>query len=92
MRHIVWDWNGTLLDDLGTVVAAVNDTLATLGRRPICVEEYGANYTRPVRRTNGCSADRSRTSSGAVSMKRSTTRTALAEPPWPPTLSFPAGG
>ena len=48
MRHIVWDWNGTLLDDLAVVVAAVNDTLATVGRRPITIEEYGANYTRPV--------------------------------------------
>jgi phosphoglycolate phosphatase-like HAD superfamily hydrolase len=48
MRHIVWDWNGTLLDDLAIVVAAVNDTLATVDRRPITIEEYGANYTRPV--------------------------------------------
>ena len=48
MNHIVWDWNGTLLDDLTVVVAAVNDTLATVGRRSITIEEYGAHYTRPV--------------------------------------------
>jgi phosphoglycolate phosphatase-like HAD superfamily hydrolase len=48
VRHIVWDWNGTLLDDLAVVVAAVNDTLATVGGRPITIEEYGAHYTRPV--------------------------------------------
>jgi len=48
VRHIVWDWNGTLLDDLEVVVAAVNDTLATVGRRPITIKEYGAHYTRPV--------------------------------------------
>lgn len=48
MRHIVWDWNGTLLDDLAVVVAAVNDTLATVERHPITIEEYGAHYTRPV--------------------------------------------
>ena len=48
MRHIVWDWNGTLLDDLAVVVAAVNDTLATVDRHPITIEEYGAHYTRPV--------------------------------------------
>jgi phosphoglycolate phosphatase-like HAD superfamily hydrolase len=46
--HIVWDWNGTLLNDLDVVVAAVNDTLATVGHRPITIEEYGAHYTRPV--------------------------------------------
>jgi phosphoglycolate phosphatase-like HAD superfamily hydrolase len=50
VEHIVWDWNGTLLDDLAIVVAAVNDTLALAGRPPISVEEYGANYTRPVLR------------------------------------------
>ena len=48
VRHIVWDWNGTLLDDLAVVVAAVNDTLATVHRHPITIEEYGAHYTRPV--------------------------------------------
>ena len=48
MHHIVWDWNGTLLDDVAVVVAAVNDTLAIVDRRPITIEEYGANYTRPV--------------------------------------------
>jgi phosphoglycolate phosphatase-like HAD superfamily hydrolase len=48
VHHIVWDWNGTLLDDLAVVVVAVNDTLATVGRRPITIEEYGAQYTRPV--------------------------------------------
>jgi phosphoglycolate phosphatase-like HAD superfamily hydrolase len=48
VRHIVWDWNGTLLDDLAVVVAAVNDTLATIDRHPITIEEYGTHYTRPV--------------------------------------------
>ncbi len=48
MLHIVWDWNGTLLNDVAVVVAAVNDTLATVDHRPITIEEYGAHYTRPV--------------------------------------------
>jgi phosphoglycolate phosphatase-like HAD superfamily hydrolase len=48
VEHVVWDWNGTLLDDLDVVVAAVNDTLALVDRAPITIEEYGANYTRPV--------------------------------------------
>ncbi len=47
--HIVWDWNGTLLDDLDEVVAAVNTTLTDLGVSPITVSTYGALYTRPVR-------------------------------------------
>ncbi|NIA24800.1 MAG: HAD hydrolase-like protein [Gammaproteobacteria bacterium] len=48
--HIVWDWNGTLLDDLTQVVDAVNVTLREIGEPSITVREYGAHYQRPVRR------------------------------------------
>ena len=33
--HIVWDWNGTLFDDLAIVVDAVNASLAHEGAGPI---------------------------------------------------------
>jgi len=48
--HIVWDWNGTLLDDLTQVVDAVNVTLTEIGEPLITAGEYGAHYQRPVRR------------------------------------------
>jgi len=48
--HVVWDWNGTLLDDLNQVVTAVNRTLGALGETPISTAIYGAHYQRPVRR------------------------------------------
>ena len=35
VRHVVWDWNGTLFDDHVAVVAAINDALALLSLRPI---------------------------------------------------------
>jgi phosphoglycolate phosphatase-like HAD superfamily hydrolase len=47
---VVWDWNGTLLDDLEAVVAAVNVSLAGLGEPPIDETRYRRHYTRPVRR------------------------------------------
>lgn len=50
MRHVVWDWNGTLYDDLHIVVDAVNASLAELGEPPIDEEAYRDHYTRPVRR------------------------------------------
>jgi phosphoglycolate phosphatase-like HAD superfamily hydrolase len=50
VHHVVWDWNGTLLDDLGAVVAAVNVSLARLGAAPIDEVVYRHHYTRPVRR------------------------------------------
>lgn len=50
MRHVIWDWNGTLADDLPVVVDAVNVSLAAIGERPIDADDYRDHYTRPVRR------------------------------------------
>jgi phosphoglycolate phosphatase-like HAD superfamily hydrolase len=49
MRHVIWDWNGTLVDDLPVVVAAVNVSLAAIGEGPIDADGYRDHYTRPVR-------------------------------------------
>lgn len=49
MRHVIWDWNGTLVDDLEVVVAAVNASLVELGIDPITAEDYRNHYTRPIR-------------------------------------------
>jgi phosphoglycolate phosphatase-like HAD superfamily hydrolase len=50
VRHVVWDWNGTLFDDHVAVVAAVNDALAVLGIDPIDSQIYRSRFTRPVQR------------------------------------------
>ncbi|MGH8928428.1 MAG: HAD family hydrolase [Acidimicrobiia bacterium] len=47
--HIVWDWNGTLFDDLELVVRAVNQGLARFGATPIDLDGYRSHYTRPVK-------------------------------------------
>jgi phosphoglycolate phosphatase-like HAD superfamily hydrolase len=47
--HVVWDWNGTLLDDLPIVIEAVNRALGALGEGPITADDYRDHYTRPVR-------------------------------------------
>jgi len=49
MRHVIWDWNGTLFDDLHVVIDAVNATIGPFGGRPITADDYRAHYTRPVR-------------------------------------------
>jgi phosphoglycolate phosphatase-like HAD superfamily hydrolase len=46
--HIVWDWNGTLLDDLGLVVAATNASLASVGGPSITAEEHRRDFRRPI--------------------------------------------
>lgn len=48
MRHVIWDWNGTLFDDLHIVVESVNASLAELGAPPIDADGYRDHYTRPV--------------------------------------------
>ena len=50
VRHVVWDWNGTLVDDHVAVVAAINDALASLRLRPIDSHIFRTHFTRPVQR------------------------------------------
>ena len=59
MRHVIWDWNGTLVDDLPAVVAAVNVSLAAVGEGPIDADDYRDHYARPVRRFYDRLLDRS---------------------------------
>lgn len=49
MRHIVWDWNGTLLADQDVVLDALNAVLAEAGLSPTTMERYRELYRRPVR-------------------------------------------
>jgi len=51
VRHIVWDWNGTLFDDAAAVLAATQDVLAEIGGPAVDDHTYRTAYTRPVRRT-----------------------------------------
>jgi phosphoglycolate phosphatase-like HAD superfamily hydrolase len=46
--HLVWDWNGTLLDDLSTVVASTNVAFATIDGPTVTAEEHRRDFCRPV--------------------------------------------
>ena len=48
MIHVVWDWNGTLVEDLPVVVESVNAALGAIGEAPITEDDYRAYFTRPV--------------------------------------------
>lgn len=50
LRHVVWDWNGTLLADGSAVLDAVNRLLVDLDREPTDAATYRRLYRRPVRR------------------------------------------
>jgi phosphoglycolate phosphatase-like HAD superfamily hydrolase len=46
--HLVWDWNGTLLDDLTLVVAATNSAFAAIGGPAVDAGEHRRQFRRPI--------------------------------------------
>lgn len=48
--HLVWDWNGTLLDDTHAVIQATNAAFAEVELAPITLEQYREMYTIPIPR------------------------------------------
>jgi len=49
MRHIIWDFNGTLLSDAQLGVDCDNHVFDTLGLPRITIEDYRRHMTMPVR-------------------------------------------
>ena len=47
-KNIVWDWNGTLLNDLEVGVNTLNDMLGRRNLLPMTVEEYKRYFEFPV--------------------------------------------
>ena len=47
--HILWDWNGTLLDDTEAALAALNLMIEKRGGRPMTMAFYRDNFAFPVR-------------------------------------------
>ena len=47
--YIIWDWNGTLIDDVSAAVNALNRMLALRGVAPVTREFYRAHFGFPVR-------------------------------------------
>ncbi len=48
-KHIIWDWNGTLLDDVDIVIDAMNNLLRRRGLPLINRELYKHIFTFPVK-------------------------------------------
>jgi phosphoglycolate phosphatase-like HAD superfamily hydrolase len=48
VTHIVWDWNGTLFNDIDAVVEATNEVFASYGLPPVGLVAFRAAYTRPI--------------------------------------------
>ena len=48
-KRLIWDWNGTLLDDVAAAVGALNRMLVKRGVQPISIEHYRRRFGFPVR-------------------------------------------
>ncbi|MCB0417503.1 MAG: HAD family hydrolase [Bdellovibrionaceae bacterium] len=46
--HVIWDWNGTLLDDVQLCVGVISELLLEQGKAPLSVEEYRNKFGFPV--------------------------------------------
>jgi phosphoglycolate phosphatase len=49
LRHVIWDWNGTLLNDLDLSIAVMNGMLARRALPPLDRARYHALFDFPVR-------------------------------------------
>ncbi len=47
-EHLIWDWNGTLLNDIDICVEVLNELLETHTQRIYSVEEYKAAFGFPI--------------------------------------------
>jgi HAD superfamily hydrolase (TIGR01549 family) len=48
MKHIIWDWNGTLFHDIDAVVGATNEVFKPYGVATFDNDGFRAAYTRPI--------------------------------------------
>jgi phosphoglycolate phosphatase-like HAD superfamily hydrolase len=48
VTHLVWDWNGTLLDDLDLAVVATNVALAAAGGPQVTADQHRRDFCRPI--------------------------------------------
>ena len=48
-KHIIWDWNGTLLNDRWLCLESINILLTQRDKSPLSDEEYLAHFDFPIR-------------------------------------------
>jgi len=49
IKHIIWDWNGTLLDDLVLCISIINPMLQKRGLKPVSQAQYLSIFDFPVK-------------------------------------------
>jgi phosphoglycolate phosphatase-like HAD superfamily hydrolase len=46
--HIIWDWNGTVLNDSAEMIASVICAFTKAGLRPVTVDDHQRHFCRPI--------------------------------------------
>ncbi|MBN1984037.1 MAG: HAD family hydrolase [Chitinivibrionales bacterium] len=49
-KNIIWDWNGTLLDDTELCMDIMNEQLVAIGKETLTLQRYTDTFDFPVRR------------------------------------------
>lgn len=47
--HLVWDWNGTVLNDFEIILRSTNDSFSDHGLPPITADQYRTQIKMPIR-------------------------------------------
>ncbi len=50
IRNIIFDWSGTLVDDLPAVLQASNFVLTQAGKKPMSLEQFRAEFSLPFKK------------------------------------------
>ena len=48
-KHIIWDWNGTLVDDTWLCVEIINKLLKKRNLKLVTIDDYKEKFMFPVR-------------------------------------------
>ena len=49
IRHVIWDWNGTLLDDVEICYQHNRETILSLGGKPVSKQQFLDEFDLPIR-------------------------------------------
>lgn len=47
-RHVIWDWNGTIIDDVHVCVDVLNNILTGYDKEKVTLEKYRSEFDFPV--------------------------------------------
>ena len=50
IKNIIWDWNGTIVNDASVFVVVMNTVLSRRGLKKISLSDYKQNFCFPIKK------------------------------------------